>query len=166
VGVASPDVAVLPRPLPGRRSITFRERVGSLGLGGSGGVGALAGGGALACVVYAATMLAEMRFSNSFTRSFILVLLRFSVASWYASIRASRRDAIVARPDSSSARPSGGEVFPAIARACSAQAVWSTLFCSSSYATFNSRTSTLDCASFTLMRASALYSAPLVPSRI
>jgi hypothetical protein len=31
--------------------------------------------------------------------SFIFVWLRFSVASWYASILASRRDAIVSKPD-------------------------------------------------------------------
>jgi hypothetical protein len=162
----SPDVAVLPRTLPGRRSITFRERAGSLCLGGSGCAGALVGAGALACTVYAATMLAEMRFSNICTMSFILVWLRISVACWYASIRVSRRDAIVVKSDSASSRPAGGEVFSAIARACAAQEAWSALFYSSSYATFNSRTSTLDCASFTLRRASALYSAPLFPSRI
>jgi hypothetical protein len=61
-----------------------------------------------------------------------LLALRFSVAWWYASMRASRRDAMVARPDSSAAPLSGGEVFSAKASACASQEAWSTLFCSSS----------------------------------
>jgi hypothetical protein len=72
---AGPAVVVLPRPFPERRSITFGELSGSLYFGCAGGVGVLVGGRALACVVYAATMLAEMRLSNSFTRSLSLLPL-------------------------------------------------------------------------------------------
>jgi hypothetical protein len=107
---AGPAVVVLPRPLPERRSITFGELSGSLYFGCAGGVGVLVGGRALACVVYAATMLAEMRLSNSFTRSLSLVAVRCSVILWYPSMRASRRDAMVLRSDSVAAPFAGGTV--------------------------------------------------------
>ena len=86
----------------------------------------------MACVVYAATMLAEMRFSNSFTRSLSLVAVRCSVILWYPSMRASRRDAMVSRSDSFAAPFAGGTVFSAKTRACATQEAWSSLFFSSS----------------------------------
>jgi hypothetical protein len=165
VGAASPDVAVLPGTGDGRRSMTFCERAGSPSFGCAGGAGVSAGGGAYACLVYAATMLADMRFSNMCTRSFILVWFRLSVASWYASMRASRRAAILSRPASASSRPVEGAVGPAAARAYASQEAWSAWFCASSSATYCSRASILVWAAFTLYKASAAYSPPLELSR-
>ena len=82
VGAARPDVAVLAGPSPGRRSMTLRDRAGVFCTGGTGDVGAVAGGGALACPVFAANKLAEMRCAKSCTMAFIFVAFRFSYAVW------------------------------------------------------------------------------------
>jgi hypothetical protein len=60
--------------------MTFRDRAGEFCTGGTRDVGAVAGGGALACVVFFANKLAEMRCSKSCTMSLNFVAVRFSYA--------------------------------------------------------------------------------------